>query len=92
MSENQAKLIDVSVMVFNATFNNMSAKSCIAWVFYSPGCFLWDSAPQVHSMVSNVNFVLWGEGGLQKYALYAQMSIQCVEYAFTVSNIILIGR
>jgi hypothetical protein len=35
-----------------------------------------DFAPYFHSSVSNVNFVLW-RGGLQKYFLFAQMSIQC---------------
>jgi hypothetical protein len=31
-------------------------------------------------------------GMLQKYFLYAQMSIQCVEYAFTVIHSLLVAR
>jgi hypothetical protein len=38
-------------------------------------------------MVSNVNFVLWR--GVPKYFLNAQMSIQCVECAFTVIYLLL---
>jgi hypothetical protein len=48
---------------------------------------VYDSSHQVHTCVSNVKFVLcggWGGQGLQKYILYAQMSIHCIEYAFTV--------
>ena len=46
---------------------------------------VWDSAPYFHSSVSNVNFVLWKEGGwgVHKHFLYAQMTIQCVECAIT---------
>jgi hypothetical protein len=33
----------------------------------------------------------WGRG-LQKYLLYIQMSIQCVEYAFTVIYLLLVAR
>ena len=33
-----------------------------------------------------------GEGDLQKYFLYAHMSIHCVEYAFTVRYLLLVAR
>jgi hypothetical protein len=46
----------------------------------------------VHSSVSNINFVLWKRRGVQKYFLYAQMSIQCVECAFTVIYLLLLAR
>ena len=38
----------------------------------------------------HVNFVLWR--GVQKYFLYAQMLIQCVECAFTVIYLLLVSR
>ena len=41
---------------------------------------VWD---YFHSSVLNVNFVLWKGGVVQKYFLYAQMTIQCVECAIT---------
>ena len=53
---------------------------------------VWDSAPYFHSSVSNVNFVLWKGGGVQKYFLYAQMTIQCVEYAITEIYLLLVAR
>jgi hypothetical protein len=54
---------------------------------------VWDSAPYFHSSVSNVNFVLWkGGAGVQKYFLYAQMTIQCVECAITEIYLLLVAR
>ena len=52
---------------------------------------VWDSAPYFHSSVSSVNFVLW-RGGVQKYFLYARMSIQCVECAITEIYLLLVAR
>jgi len=56
-----------------------------------------DYVPYFHSSVSNVNFVLWkcvcvGGGGVQKYSLYAQMSIQCVECGITEIYVLLVAR
>ena len=51
---------------------------------------VWDSAPYFHSSVSYVNFVLWW--GVQKYFLYAQMTIQCVECAITEIYLLLVAR
>ena len=52
---------------------------------------MWDHAPYFHSSVSNVNFVLWRGGGVQKYFLYDQMSIQCVECAITEIYLLLVA-
>jgi hypothetical protein len=46
-------------------------------------CIMGRGAPDIFSVCSDVNIVLWG-GGLQTYFLYAQMSIQRVEFAFTI--------
>ena len=51
-----------------------------------------DSAPYFHSSVSNVNFVLWKGGVVQKYFLYDQMTIQCVECAITELYLLLVAR
>ena len=61
----------------------MENKICMYCLFLTR-VFVLDSAPWVHSRVSNVNFVL--------YLLYAQMSIQCFEYAFTVIYLSLVAR
>jgi hypothetical protein len=53
---------------------------------------VWDSAPYFHSSVSNVNFVWWRGGGVQKYFLYARMSFQCVECAITEIYLSLVAR
>ena len=50
---------------------------------------VWDSAPYFHCSVSNVNFVLWR--GVQKYFLYARMSIKCVECAITEIYLLLVA-
>jgi hypothetical protein len=51
---------------------------------------VWDSAPYFHCSVSNVNFVLWR--GVQKYFLYARMSIQWVKWAITEIYLLLVAR
>jgi len=33
-----------------------------------------------------------GERGLQKYVMYVQMSIHCVEYAFKVRYLLLVAK
>jgi hypothetical protein len=58
----------------------------------SPGSFthlslVWVSAHQVHSRVSNVNFVLCVRGDISCRTRSDPMSIHCVEY-----NIFVIGR
>jgi hypothetical protein len=77
--------------------NVMFGWSCtIEHTMYCTGLLLirvpmLDNPPQVHSRASNVNFVLL-ERGLQTYLLYVQMSIHCVEYAFTVIYLLLIAE
>ena len=51
---------------------------------------LCEILPQIHSWVSNVNFVLWRE--VQTYFLYAKTSIQYVECAITEIYLILVAR
>ena len=78
-------------MLFNVHFNNISAISCIAQVFYSPEslCVIRHLGPTVGCQMSTL--YCREEMGLQKYFLYAQMSIQCVICAFTETYLLLVA-
>ena len=78
-------------MLYNATFNNSSIISCIVQVFYSPEslCVIRHIRPTVGCQMSTL--YCREERGAQKYFLYAQMSFQCVECAFTVIDLLLVA-
>jgi hypothetical protein len=76
--------IFVSSLFSAATRRNIYIK-CI--VFYSSECLcgILHLVSTGGCEMSTLYYVCEGGGGLQKYVLYAQMSIQCVVYAFTIS-------
>ena len=64
----------------------------MARVFYSSECLC--GILHIRSTVGCQMLTLHcvGERGLQKYSMYVQMSIHCVEYAFKVKYLSLVAR
>jgi hypothetical protein len=73
------------LMVFSATFNNISA---ISWRSVLLVDEIGGHGANHRCQISTLYY--WGVG-LREYLLNAQMSIQCVEYAFTVIYLLLVA-